>query len=142
MRCHQRNCKTGILAFPRLEEDDNNEEDATAFNEQSSALEGAAKLFRLDYATGIRNLFPRLQTGIEIASDQLQRVQREGKSTKYFISLHCNFYKVTDPDVVTTPPVVFNSGSCTMLPASTVQIQLEIMYRNLLNKVIVISNET
>ena len=92
-------------------------------------------MFRLHFAPGIRNLFPRLQVAATLAADRLEKLQQEGKSLKYFVSLHCNFYKTTDPDVVTSPPVVFNSGACTMLPVSNIQTQLEIIYVNLLNKV-------
>ena len=134
-RCHEKHCKTHILAFPRSEEDDENEDDSDEFIEQSSSFRGASKLFRLDFATGIKNLFPRLQQAIILAEKQLEKLQRDGHSVKYFVSLHSNFYKVTDPDIVTNPPIVFHSGGCTLLPTSIVQLQLEIIYTNLLNKV-------
>ena len=135
MRAHQRSCRTGILTFPRCDEDDDNEEDADEFIEQSSALGGAAKGFRLNFAPGIRNLFPRLQAAAVVGTDRLEKLQQEGKSVKYFLSLHCNFYKTTAHYVITDPPVVFNSGACTLLPTSDIQSQIEIIYINLLNKV-------
>ena len=124
-----------MLAFPRSEEDDDNEDDATEFTEESSAFEGASKLFRLDFAPGIKHLFERLQKAAILAADQIESLRRKEHSLKYFVSLHANFYKVSDPDVVTNPPVVFNSGSCTLLAGSVVTTQVEIIYNNLLNKV-------
>ncbi len=88
-RCHERSCRTGILTFPREQDDDDNEEDANEFEDESSALGGASQVFRLHFAPGIRNLFPRLQVAAMLAADRLEKLQQEGKSLKYFVSLHC-----------------------------------------------------
>ena len=45
------------------------------------------------------------------------------------------FYKATDPDVTTDPPIVFNSGSSMLLAGSNVKEQMEIKTRNLIQSI-------
>ena len=133
---HERNCRSRIRpARPNAAEDDVNENDSTEFTEISSAFDGASRMLRLDFAPGIKNLEPRLQNAIDIATDQLAKLQLKGNGLKYFVSLHANFYKVTEPEKITCPPVVFNSGSCVLLPAHDTEIQTQIIHRNFLNKI-------
>ena len=62
------------------------------------------------------------------AADQLLSLQRTGRSLKYYVSLRCKFYKPTEPDTITEDPCVFNSESCTLLPSSSIKMQMEINY--------------
>ena len=113
--------------------DDENDEDG--FSLIQSALNGFAKTYRLHFAAGIRNLFPRLQQAMAEASDQLFTIQRSNTNVKYYISIHCLFYKPTDPDCVTDPPAVFTSGTSTLLAGSNMKEQMEINYENLLQSI-------
>ena len=100
-----------------------------------NSFKGVARSYRLNFAPGIRNLFGRLQTAITEASNQLVSVQREGRSVKYYISLRCQFYKPTEPDVVTDIPCVFNSETCNLMPLSSIKKQMEINYLNITHAV-------
>ena len=113
---------------------DDNEDDDEEFGVMNS-FKGVARSYRLNFAPGIRNLFGRLQTAITEASNQLVSVQREGRSVKYYISLRCQFYKPTEPDVVTDIPCVFNSETCNLMPLSSIKKQMEINYLNITHAV-------
>ncbi len=114
---------------------DDDENDDEVYSLIQSLLGDASKLYRLKFAKGIRNLFSRLEKALAEASDQLFTIQRKNETVKYFISLHCMFYKATDPDVTTDPPIVFNSGSSMLLAGSNVKEQMEIKTRNLIQSI-------
>ena len=40
--------------------------------------------------------------------------------------LPCNIYKPADPDTVTDEPSTFDSGTCTLLPSSSIKTQMKI----------------
>ena len=132
---HEAKCGKKATDKPRDVADDDDENDEDGFSLIQSVMRGFAKVYRLQFAKGIRNLFPRLQQAMAEASDQLFTIQRNSESVKYYISLHCTFYKPTDPDCVTDPPVVFNSGNSVLLAGSNIKDQMEINYDNLLQSV-------
>ena len=113
---------------------DDNEDDQEEFEEMNS-FKGVAQSYRLNFAPGIRNLFVRLQRGIMEASNQLVSIQRDGRSVKYYLSLRCQFYKPTEPDIVTDVPCVFNSETCNLMALSSVKKQMEINYLNITHAV-------
>ena len=45
-------------------------------------MQGIAKVYRLKFGKGIRNLFPRLQQAMAEASDQLFTIQRNNKNER------------------------------------------------------------
>ena len=116
---HEIKCGNAINDNPRDYSEDDDENDEDAFSLIQSALRGSSKLYRLKFARGIRNLDQRLQIAMTEASDQLLMIQRSNLNVKYYISLHCTFYKAADPDIVTDPPAVFNSGPLILLPSWT-----------------------
>ena len=132
---HEVKCGVKATSESRNVVDDDDEEDEDGFSVQRSALSGIAKIYRLSFAKGIRNLFPRLEKAMKEASDQLFTIQRNNENVKYYISLRCLYYKPTDPDVVTDPPVVFNSGTSLLLAGSNVEEQMKINYDNLKHSV-------
>ena len=132
---HEAKCGKKVKNKPRNVADDDDENDEDGFSLIQSVMRGFAKVYRLQFAKGIRNLFPRLQQAMTEASDQLFTIQRNNESVKYYISLHCIFYKPTEPDCVTDPPVVFNSGNSVLLASSNIKDQMEINYDNLLQSV-------
>ena len=113
--------------------DDENDEDG--FSLTKSTLSGFAKVYRLNFGKGIRNLFPRLQKAMEEAYDQLFTIQRSNENVKYYISLHCLFYKPTDPDCVTDPAVVLNSECSILLAGSNLEDQMKVNYDNLIHSI-------
>ena len=92
---HEAKCGKKGTNVSRNVEDDDDENDEDEFSLNQSALGGIAKVYRLTFAKGIRNLFPRLQQAMTEASDELFTVQRNNKNVKYHISLCCIFYKPT-----------------------------------------------
>ena len=66
---------------------------------------------------------------------KLKEIRRFDRNTKYYLSLRCRFYKPTNPDVVTDPPAVFNSETCTLLPTSNIKYQIEIGYLSIMQQV-------
>ena len=132
---HEVKCGKKATDKPLDVADDDDENDEDGFSLVQSAMFGIAKVYRLKFGKGIRNLFPRLQQATAEASDQLLTIQRSSKNVKYYISLRCNFYKPTDPDCVTDPPVIFNSGNSILLGGSNIKDQMEINYDNLLQSV-------
>ena len=114
--------------------DDNDEDDDDVF-EKVASFKGVAQSYKLHFAPGIRNLHARLETAVRTAADQLLSIQRAGRSVKYYLSLSCNFYKASDPDTVTDKPCMFNSGTSTLLPSSSIKTQIEINYISILQAV-------
>ena len=102
---------------------------------QVASFKGVAQSHQLDFAAGVRNLHARLQKAIAEAADEVLTLQRNGRSFKYYLSLRCNFYKPSEPDMVTDDPCVFNSGTCTLLPSSPIKTQMEINYISILQAV-------
>ena len=129
---HEKHCGEGT-SVPRDVAEDDNEEDEEDFSPIKSAL--SAKVYRLKFAPGIRNLYLRLQRAIMEASDQLFTIQKSNRNIKYYVSLQCTFYKPTDPGIVTDPPVTFNSGTTILLPTSTIKEQMEINYQNIIQAI-------
>ena len=129
---HESHCGGG-MSLPRDVTEDDNEEDEEDFSQVKSAL--GAKVYRLKFAPGIRNLHLRLQRAMVEAADQLLTIQKSNRNIKYYVSLHCTFYKPTDPDIVTDPPVVFNSGAIVLLPSSIIKEQMEMNYQNILQAI-------
>ena len=123
---HEAKCGVKTTSESRNVDDDDDEENEDGFSLQRSALSGVAKIYRLSFGNGIRNLFPRLEKAMKEASDQLFTIQRNNENVKYYISLHCLYYKPTDPDCVTDPPVVFNSGNSILLAGSNIEEQMKI----------------
>ena len=130
-----REAKCGVKTTneSRNADDDDDKEDEDGFSLLRSALSGVAKIYRLSFGNGIRNLFSRSEKAMKEASDQLSTIQRNNEKVKYYISLHCLYYKLTDPDCVTDPPVVFNSGNSILLAGSNINEQMKINYDNLMH---------
>ena len=124
-----------IFCKPYSDTSGDNDEDDDDIFEQVASFKGVAKRYKLDFAPGIRNLHARLQTAVREAADRLISIQRVGRSIKYYLSLRCNFYKPADPDTVTDEPCVFNSGTSTLLPSSSIKTQMEINYISILQAV-------
>ena len=134
-RMHEKRCGESSSRRSRHSVGDDDERDADEFHEEASTLRGVAKILRLEFATGIRNLHQRYQNAVVLAGEELKSIQRDDRSVKYYISLQCNFYKPTDPDTITNPPCVFNSETCTLLPSTSITTQMEINYHNILRQV-------
>ena len=113
---------------------DDDEDDDTSF-EHVRNFKGVAQSYELNFASGVRNLHPRMETAVRAAAEQLTTLQRNGRSMKYYLSLRCNFYKPSDPDTVTDEPCAFNSGTSTLLPSSSIKTQMEINYISILQAV-------
>ena len=113
---------------------DDDEDDDDIF-EQVASFKGVAQSYKLDFAPGIRNLHARLETAVREAADRVLSIQRAGRSVKYYLSLPCNFYNPSDPDTVTDEPCVFNSGTTTLLPSSSIKTQMDINYISILQAV-------
>ena len=124
-----------IFCKPYSDTSGDNDEDDDDIFEQVASFKGVAQRYKLDFAPGIRNLHARLQTAVREAADRLISIQRVGRSIKYYLSLRCNFYKPADPDTVTDEPCVFNSGTSTLLPSSSIKTQMEINYISILQAV-------
>ena len=130
-KMHKKSC--GVQPTPSqyvggsiIEENDEDE-----FILEKSALRGVAEMYKLNFSEDETELFPRLQEGMRVAYRKLTTIQRDDKNIKYYISLKCRFYKPTDPDVITDPPVVFNSETCSLLPTSNIKEEIEINYLNI-----------
>ena len=119
----------------REKSEDDDEEDEESFEEVESAFDNVARVLRLNFASGIRNLHTRFGRAIIEAGETLQSLQRSDHSLRYFVSLRCRFYKPTDPDTITDIPPVFNSESCTLLPVTSIQTQMEVNYNNILHAI-------
>ena len=132
---HEKRCGKEVKNKPRNVAEDDNEEDEEVFSLNQSALGGVAKVYRLTFAKGIRNLHPRLQRAMDEASDELFTLQRNNEMVRYYVSLYCTFYKPTDPDSITDPPVVFNSGRSSLLATSNINGEMEINYENILHSI-------
>ena len=128
---HETKCGNALNDNPRNYTEDDDENDEDAFSLIQSALRGSSKVYRLKFARGIRNLDQRLQIAMDEASDQLFTIQRSNLNVKYYISLHCTFYKAAEPDTVTDPPVVLNSGPMILLPSSIIKDQIQIITQNI-----------
>ena len=128
---HETKCGNALNDNPRNYTEDDDENDEDAFSLVQSALRGSSKVYRLKFARGIRNLDQRLQIAMDEASDQLFTIQRSNLNVKYYISLHCTFYKAAEPDTVTDPPVVLNSGPMILLPSSIIKDQMLIIAQNI-----------
>ena len=113
---------------------DDDEDDDEGFD-QVSSFKGVAKSFQLNFAPGIRNLHARFQRAIVEAANQLQTLQRAGRSLKYYLTLRCNFYKPTDPNTTTDDPCIFNSETCTLLPSTSIKTHIEINYNSIMHAV-------
>ena len=137
LKTHQRNCRRKALVArtPHTPEEIHDFTDSDEFVELNSAFKGTSKALRLDFAPGHDRFHPRIEKAIEAAGKYLQKQQASGKSMKYFLSLHMNFYRVQKSNSVTNPPICFNSGSCILHLGDDVQRQMEIMYVNLMHKV-------
>ena len=59
---------------------DDDEEDEDGFSLQRSALSGVAKIYRLSFGNGIRNLFLRLEKAMKGASDELFTIQHNDEN--------------------------------------------------------------
>ena len=137
-RYHEQWCgKTRNIGTPAAREktEDDDEEDEESFEEVESVFDNVARVLRLNFASGIRNLHTRFGRAIIEAGETLQSLQRSDHSLRYFVSLRCRFYKPTDPDTITEIPPVFNSESCTLLPVTNIQTQMEVNYNNILHAV-------
>ena len=132
---HERRCGKKTQELARDVANDDNEQDEEVVSLISSAFCGAVKLYQMNFAPGIRNLHLRLQKAMIEASDQLLTMQRNNEIVRYYISVQCNFHKPTEPDIVTDPPVVFNSGSSILLASSNITEQMEINYKNILHSI-------
>ena len=128
---HETKCGNALNDNPRNYTEDDDENDEDGFSLVQSALRGSSKVYRLKFARGIRNLDQRLQIAMDEASDQLFTIQRSNLNVKYYISLHCTFYKAAEPDTVTDPPVVLNSGPMILLPSSIIKDQMLIIAQNI-----------
>ena len=113
---------------------DDDEDDDITF-EHVRSFKGVAQSYELNFASGIRNLHPRMEVAVRAAAEQLTTLQRNGRSMKYYLSLRCNFYKPADPDTVTDEPCSINSGTSTLLPSSSIKTQMEINYISILQAV-------
>ena len=113
---------------------DDDEDDDLSF-EHVRSFKGVAQSYELNFASGIRNLHPRMEAAVCAAAEQLTKLQRNGRSMKYYLSLRCNFYKPSDPDTITDEPCSFNSGTSTLLPTSSIKTQMEINYISILQAV-------
>ena len=129
---HESHCG-GEVSVPRDVTEDDNEEDEEDFSQVKSAL--GAKVYRLKFAPGIRNLHLRLQRAIMEAADQLLTIQRSNRNVKYYVALHCTFYKPAEPNIVTDPPVTFHSGTWVLLPSSIIKDQMEMNYKNIVQAI-------
>ena len=124
-----------ILCKPYSDTSGDNDEDDDDVFEQVASFKGVAQSYKLHFAPGIRNLHARLETAVREAADRVLSIQRAGRSVKYYLSLSCNFYKPSDPDTVTDEPCVFNSGTTTLLPSSSIKTQMGINYISILQAV-------
>ena len=132
---HEVHCGGGV-SEPRNVARDQNEEDEEEFS-MTSALNGNVKNYRLQFAPGVTNLDQRLTKAMVEASDQLFTIQRSSKNVKYYVSLHCTFYKPSDPDTLTIPPVVFNSGTSILLSSSNIKYQMNANLRCLVMRLFI-----
>ena len=123
-----------IKFFHRDTSKDDDEEDDICF-EHVRSFKGVAQSYELNFASGILNLHPRMEAAVCAAAEQLTKLQRNGRSLKYYLSLRCNFYKPSDPDTTTDEPCSFNSGTSTLLPSSSIKTQMEINYISILQAV-------
>ena len=126
--------KSTTKSFRRDTSGDDDEDDDASF-EHVRSFKGVAQSYELNFAPGIRNLHPRMETAVRAAAEQMTTLQRNGRSMKYYLSLRCNFYKPSDPDTVTNEPCAFNSGTSTLLPSSSIKTQMEINYISILQAV-------
>ena len=98
------------------------------------SFKGVAQSYELNFAPGIRNLHARLERAVREAANKLTSLQRSGRSLKLYISLRCNFYKSAEPGKITHERCVFNSGTSTLLPSSSIT-DTEINYISILQAV-------
>ena len=124
-KMHERTCQ--IVAPPQtgtgLSQDDHDEQDDDDFCEEKSALKGVVRVYSLEFCKNSNNLYPRIKKAFENAYNSIKKLQRDEKNMKYILSLKCNFYKPTQPGVITDPPVVFNSETCSLLSSSDLDYQ-------------------
>ena len=126
---HEVHCGGGVSDPAVTREDDEEEFSMT------SALNGTVKTYRLKFVPDVTNLDVRLTKAMMEASDQLFTIQRSNTNIKYYVSLHCTFYKPTDPDTLTIPPVVLNSETSILFPSSNIEHQMKINHHNILQAI-------
>jgi len=110
------------------------EEDDTYLTLTNSALKSVAKTYELEFATSEDDMLDRFQQSLVAVYHHLKAMRHEA-NFKYYISLKCSFYKPVEPDVVTDPPVVFNSETIKLLPSSDIREEIEVVYLNIIHQI-------
>ena len=133
-KMHEKHCGGGML--PAVKPTNEVSEDEDYFSITHSTHQGVAEMYQLNFSDDETELIPRLQDGMRAAYDKLTDIQRSDKNVKYYVSLKCRFYKPTDSGIITDPPIVFNSETCSLLPTSNMRRQIEIIYQNIIDQML------
>ena len=88
----------------------------------------------MEFGKSEEDVLDRFQESLKIVCQKLKDIQHDA-DFKFYITLKCSFFKPTDPDVVTDPPVVFNSETCRLLAATDIVEQGEVIYSNITHQI-------
>ena len=79
------------------------------------------------------DLLHRLQMALENECASLLRsIRNDNKIVKFHVALKALFHKAVEPHKITDPPAVFSNGEVfTLTPGHNIDLQLEVMYHNL-----------
>ena len=77
---------------------DDDEDDDTSF-EHVRSFKGVAQSYELNFASGVRNLHPRMEAAVRAAAEQLTTLQRNGRSFTFhrYEDDHCNMRQRINP---------------------------------------------
>ena len=93
-----------------------------------SSMEANLRLYRRTlYAT--ENIFDRIRH--VIMHDVRGVIRRERKNVKFYVSGQFIFQKATRPDVITDPPVFFNTDPHTTISSRAIEDKLQATYADL-----------
>ena len=103
-----------------------------SFNLVENSLGGAAQTHRLSFAaTRNEHYVADLTTAVlKLARELIERLTREA-NVKWYLSLSLVFHKATRIDVVTDPPVYFQTEPVASTSTKPIELQLKIALRRL-----------
>ena len=104
------------------------------FQFRESAIRNVYKSFRFQFGNSGEHLLERLRTAA-IRAVPLLREAAEEETLKTYLSITCDFYKASDPSVITDPPATFNSAPFVIFPSTDIEQVVESFLAQLLSEI-------
>ena len=91
--------------------------------------------FRMSFDPSTSDLMFRLERAImQPINKKLENISQK-RSRKYYMSLRLVFRGVSHPDILTDPPVCFNTETFILLPGTNIEEQLDVALHNLQHQI-------